>query len=273
MRPDFSVVMAAFNAEATIDEAVASVLTQDFSGSWEVIVVDDGSSDETRQRLQLLATERLRVIELSNNVGRAEARNVAVDAARSDLVVIADADDVSLPHRLSHHWQQLSGSELVVSGGQVRDLIAGRLHDRSSLLFPTTTAEVDETFARSQMGVAHPAMAFRKSWFDSLGGYDPSLLWCEDYDLLARGWIRGIYGSSERALIGYRRGKPSPSWAYWWENQRHMSAINRRLASSGDRRGAAAAPIEPFLRSSSSPGHRVFEAARFLRYRLALQLQ
>jgi glycosyltransferase involved in cell wall biosynthesis len=91
--PRVSVVIPAYNAEATIADAVASARQQTFRPD-EIIVVDDASSDRTFERLEALHGPDLKLIRQAENRGGAAARNRGVDAATGDFVAFLDADDL-----------------------------------------------------------------------------------------------------------------------------------------------------------------------------------
>lgn len=97
--PEVSALIAVYNGEATISHAIDSVLNQRFDGDFEVIVVNDGSTDATAETLAGYG-DRIRVI-TQENCGRAEARNAGVRAARGEYVAFLDADDEWLPGKLS----------------------------------------------------------------------------------------------------------------------------------------------------------------------------
>jgi len=99
-RPTVSVIMTAYNEEAFIKEAIKSILAQTFS-DWELIVVDDGSTDRTAEiaLAYAAADPRVRVI-CRPHEGRAHALNVGLEMARGRYIAIFDADDLALPTRL-----------------------------------------------------------------------------------------------------------------------------------------------------------------------------
>ncbi len=99
--PRFSILIPAYNAESTLAETVASVRAQTFS-DWELVIVDDGSTDGTRALAERLAAtdHRIRVI-LQANRGTGGAYNTAVREARADLLVMLSADDLLLPEHLA----------------------------------------------------------------------------------------------------------------------------------------------------------------------------
>jgi glycosyltransferase involved in cell wall biosynthesis len=268
--PDVSVIMATRNASATIEDAIHSLESQVFAGTYEIVVVDDCSSDETVVKIERLASALVRIVSLPKNVGRAKARNIGIAQSSGSVLVIADSDDISLPHRLAFHWEMLRLPGSNVSGGQLFDIIDGHAEANSTLRFPESSTAVDHAFSRGRMGIAHPASSFKRSWFDRVGGYDDNLSWCEDYDLFARGWIAGSYRASSEVVLGYRRHGRRVSWTYWWENQRHHAAINRRLALTGRGSAASGSNFEQFLDQESRTSRKAFEWVRYLAYQIRL---
>lgn len=261
-----SVIMAAFNAESTIGRAIDSILRQRTSFPIELIVVDDGSTDVTAQIVSAVVDARVRLIRLDRNIGRAAARNVAAAAARFDVIAVADADDVALPGRLEHHRKCFDeNQQIVVAGGQVRDLDSAGLVRAPEYRFPASVSAVDQAFSRRSMGIAHPASAFRADWFERVGGYDESLRWCEDFDLFLRGWTAGSFLSDDRALVLYSRPARLTAWRYWWQNERHHRAIVTRIERTP---GSEREQID--LAGSSTTSRKLGAMIRFARYRILL---
>jgi glycosyltransferase involved in cell wall biosynthesis len=97
--PTVSVVMPVYNRERFVARAVSSILNQRFA-DFELIVVDDGSTDGTLGTLATFSDPRLRIVPLPANGGSAMARNVGIDLARGEFIATMDSDDVSLPDRL-----------------------------------------------------------------------------------------------------------------------------------------------------------------------------
>jgi len=98
--PDITVVLATYNRKACLPRAIASVLAQD-GVRFELIVVDDGSTDGTADYLATLTDPRIRVILSERNLGPSGARNVGVDAASAGIVAFLDSDDAYRPGRLA----------------------------------------------------------------------------------------------------------------------------------------------------------------------------
>ncbi|MDG2536699.1 glycosyltransferase family 2 protein [Dyella jiangningensis] len=106
--PLVSVVMPAYNAQAYIRSAVLSVLSQTYT-SWELVIVDDCSTDGTAALIDSLAAadERIRVIHASTNAGVAAARNAAIAAARGSHVAFLDSDDGWHESKLERQMQHM----------------------------------------------------------------------------------------------------------------------------------------------------------------------
>lgn len=97
--PLVSIVMPAFNASATIADSIRSVLDQTHT-NWELIIVDDGSTDNTREIVNpFLADQRIRLINGVGRSGPARARNIGLDAATGDVVAFLDSDDQWLANK------------------------------------------------------------------------------------------------------------------------------------------------------------------------------
>ncbi len=105
---NFSVIVPAYNVARYIDECVLSAAGQEFAGAHEVVVVDDGSSDGTRDRLAALAERdsRISVLRQEHDGAPGKARNRGIAAARGDYLVFLDSDD-RLPRGALAHYQDI----------------------------------------------------------------------------------------------------------------------------------------------------------------------
>jgi len=110
-RPDISVVLATYNRRQSLPRAIASVLAQD--ADFELIVVDDASTDDTRSYLASLADPRIRVLGSERNVGPSAARNLGIEAARADVIAFLDSDDTYRPRRLTASLAALGDPSIV----------------------------------------------------------------------------------------------------------------------------------------------------------------
>lgn len=121
--PDVSIIIAAYNAEDTIERAIESALAQ-VNVSVEVIVADDCSSDQTREKVLAIHNPRVRLIALDKNRGPGGARNAAIAAAQGRWIAVLDADDVFKPMRLFLMLERASetGAQIIVDNLDVIDL-------------------------------------------------------------------------------------------------------------------------------------------------------
>jgi len=105
-QPLISVVMPLYNAEQYVEQSIRSILTQTFV-DFELLVVDDGSSDHSRDVVRGIADERVHLVQADHG-GEGAARNVGLDHARGAYIAWQDADDVSLPQRLERMLRAMS---------------------------------------------------------------------------------------------------------------------------------------------------------------------
>jgi glycosyltransferase involved in cell wall biosynthesis len=101
--PVISVVIPLFNQENLITKTVKSVISQTFS-KWELIVIDDGSTDNGIEKIRTLKDSRIQILSQTNQ-GVSAARNLGVKAAKTDLIAFLDSDDFWKPRYLENMWQ------------------------------------------------------------------------------------------------------------------------------------------------------------------------
>jgi teichuronic acid biosynthesis glycosyltransferase TuaG len=123
----FSIVMPAFNAAQTIEAAIDSVRVQS-DRDWELVVVDDCSSDETHATVERIACEdpRIRYVRTTRNGGVAKARNAGLEAANGRYLAFLDADDLWRPEKLAVQRDAFERGAQVVFGSYLRMLPSGR---------------------------------------------------------------------------------------------------------------------------------------------------
>lgn len=114
MNPTISIITPCYNSEKFISETIQSVLNQTFE-NWELIIVDDCSKDESVRIINQFNDERIHLIALKENVGAAQARNLAIDKAQSRYLTFLDSDDLWLPYFLEKtlNYLKTTGEELV----------------------------------------------------------------------------------------------------------------------------------------------------------------
>ena len=197
--PKLSVIIPAYNSAATLARAVESVIKQSWPAH-EIIVIDDGSTDNTLQIAQEFG-DKVRVIHQSN-AGVSVARNRGADEATGDWLAFLDADDWYYPDRLRKHaeWIAIDSSFDFLTGDYEYRSEDGRLTGTSMAMHASGRAmlakaggakkvlmeENDlETFVSDHFGDMHTLSVPRKT-FQALGGYPPGFRVCEDFHFLTR---------------------------------------------------------------------------------------
>ncbi|TWT77961.1 putative glycosyltransferase EpsJ [Posidoniimonas polymericola] len=208
--PQISVVIPAYNAEGTIERAVRSMLDQTLADI-EVIIVDDGSTDQTAAAAEAINDPRLRVIRQQHQ-GVAAAANTALAAAATPLIARMDADDYSHPTRLAEQLALLEREQLNVVGCQVNIVDASGTPVENLRRYEHWLN--DETLTPDQIlalrfveyPLANPTLLGRRAFFEL--GYraapSPAEAFPEDYDLMLRGAAAGLrFGKVARPLLDW----------------------------------------------------------------------
>lgn len=179
--PHATVLMAAYNAADHIDEAILSVLGQTYE-DFELLVIDDGSSDDTAERVQAYADARVRLVSRETNSGAAAARNYGMQLAAADLIAILDADDVAYPTRLERQVEYMDSHRNCGLLGSAFDLIgeSGVVHGTNRT--PCDTAVIRWKLLLGNV-IGNSTTMLRKRDALAAGGYDESLRVAEDYAL------------------------------------------------------------------------------------------
>jgi glycosyltransferase involved in cell wall biosynthesis len=189
MTPVFSIVLPTFNRARSIERAVHSVLEQSFA-DLEVIVVDDGSTDDTAERLGRIADPRLRLVRQQRNAGGGIARNLGIRLAQAPLLGFLDSDDAFLPDKLAFE------AEFFRSRPDAGMLLSGFItdHERKRADVVEANPVIDEEgnaallealFLR-QIRKATPGIAVRTQVARAIGGFDEELRRRQDFDFIVR---------------------------------------------------------------------------------------
>ena len=223
--PLVSVILPAFNAERTLLQAISSVLNQSFA-DFELLVVDDGSTDGTANVLKSVRDPRLRVITQPVNRGLIATLNLAVSEARGALIARQDADDVSLPRRLELQVSELRAHPEVGAVGAELELMDDDGHRAGTWTYPPTAG-----LCRWQLlfktPVAHSVVMFRRDCVEQAGGYSPQYKYAEDYELWSRLARITSFSNLPLALLRYSIGAAGTSR----QNSANQQEVHLRIAS------------------------------------------
>jgi glycosyltransferase involved in cell wall biosynthesis len=235
-RPELtSVIVPARDAERTLPQTMASLAAQEYQGEWELVVVDNGSRDRTREIAQreLARFPAARLVGAKGHAGAGPARNVGAAAARGDFLVFCDSDDMPEPGWLGALVEAADGAA-VVSGA----LHIDRLNDqRTRTSFPAPR--------RYRPTEAHGFLPFAYGgncgvWtevFQSVGGFDESYRFGQDVDFCWRAQLAGHrFGFAAEAVM-----------------QRRLRGDFKGIALQHVRWGAAAVHLYARYRSAGMP--------------------
>lgn len=199
-----SVVIPTCNRGWSLKESIDSVLNQDFDG-FELIVVDDGSVDDTRKILEAYKGRLITVHQ--GNAGVSAARNRGAALSRGRYLAFLDSDDVWLPRKLSVQVDFMAQNPeiLVCQTEEIWIRNGVRINPKKKHKKPS--GMIFEP-SLSLCLVSPSAVMIRKDFFEQMGGFDESLPACEDYDLWLRISSRHPIHLIDTPLIVKRGGHP-----------------------------------------------------------------
>lgn len=221
--PRVSVIVPAFNAESVLAEAIRSVDEQGYD-DLEIAIVDDGSTDGTAAVAAALGG-RVRCLRQENR-GPSAARNAGLAATAGEIVAFLDADDLWPERSLEVRLEFLASKrDCTIVSGRVRDLWPDLLGPGRHQLDPPRAVH------SFNVGCA----LFRRSLFGAIGGFDETLRYGEDVDLLVRAAARGLrrHCLDDVTLI-YRRRLADDIGAH----RRHIRNLARAVKRTLDDRRA-----------------------------------
>jgi glycosyltransferase involved in cell wall biosynthesis len=236
--PQISVIIPAYNCDRYIAEAVESVLNQTHT-SYEVIVVDDGSSDRTRAVLEPYF-DRIHYLYQSNQ-GVSAARNLGIQRARGEFIALLDADDFFLPDKLAAQvacFEAQPDLGIVHSGWQLVDQSGQQVLSCQEpwLVLP----QLDLQTWLLWRPVFPGSMMFRRSWLERVGGFDLRFPPVEDVDLVLRLTAAGCRSTWLRQItVGYRQHQKSATTENTPKQARSFNAVYNHFFGRRDLTAAA----------------------------------
>lgn len=208
--PALSVVMSVYNAEAYLRPAIESILGQTFT-DFEFIIIDDGSSDDSRDIIKSYGDSRIKLLTQDNH-GLVYSLNRGIKEAKAAYIARMDADDISHPSRFEEQMKVIASDPDLALVGSIFEMTDE--HDRVLATFVPPTSDIDikrALYLRNPLG--HGSMIMAKAAVVAAGGYRDNVGPVEDYDL----WIRlyelgGRFQSVPKALYSWRNNPAGVSW-------------------------------------------------------------
>jgi Glycosyl transferase family 2 len=226
--PRVSVVIGAYNGERFLRPAIESILNQTFR-DFELIVIDDCSTDRTPRILGEFKDNRIRVLRNERNIGIAETLNDGIAVARGEYVALQDHDDVSLPARLEYQVAFLDKNAQVGMVGSGCSAI-----DEVGAFIAHVPVEYDDVKIRWTLlwrnPFSHTTVMVRRRAIEEVGGYssDPQYRFAEDYDLMSRVAFRHAVANIPQLLGCWRVHKTSASQLNVSQQAAAVKSISQR---------------------------------------------
>lgn len=189
MQPLVSVIIPSYNMARYVGEAIESVLAQTYK-NYELIVVDDGSTDNTAEVVKKYLKPQAVSYIHKENKGISVARNTGIKASRGEFIAFLDADDIWLPEKLEHQIKFMDSDKVGIVGcgayiinekGEIFDNFIKKTYPNRSLLLGVLNM-------KNVVSGGSEALA-RKKCFDVVGIFDENLKSSEDWDM----WLRIAY--------------------------------------------------------------------------------
>lgn len=209
--PHVSVLVPVYNAAQHLDAAFAGISEQDFV-DWELVAVDDASTDASGEILKQWADRdaRIRVVRNPTNLGQTPSLNRGLAQCRGRWVARQDADDISRPDRLSVQMRYLARHPQTALLGTQGVLIDER-GAKIGLLDVPEDAEAISWCAPFLNPFLHTAVIFRRDIVQREGGYDESFRIAQDYELWTRLAAGHAVANLPDRLVSYRHAETSLS--------------------------------------------------------------
>ena len=207
MKPSVSVIIATYNRGDYLGATLESIFAQSFR-DFEVIVVDDGSTDATRRVIDAYGS-RVHYI-YQDNRGPSAARNLGVRHARANWISIQDSDDLSLPNHLNDLHGYVTNHPEVAMVFANGSYLGGPAHNRETIIPASKSRRLagrpvrledifDKSIVRLQAGL------IAKKCYDLVGGHNEGLWICMDLDLAFRLWARYPIAYLDKVVFSYRK--------------------------------------------------------------------
>lgn len=184
--PKLTVLMAVYNGERFLRDAVESILNQTFC-DFEFLIINDGSTDGTRDILLSYQDQRIRLVENECNIGLTKSLNIGLALARGEYIARQDADDISYPNRLQKQLEFLEAhTEVMLLGTQMRTI------DKNNFpigyVFPKAVTDFGCCWQMTlDSAFIHTSVMFKNSFIlNKYGGYNDKFITGQDAEL----WLR-----------------------------------------------------------------------------------
>lgn len=257
--PRVSVLLPVWNGEAFLEPAIESILRQTLS-SFELIVIDDGSSDRSAAIVERFAAsdDRVRLLRQSHE-GFSAALNAGIAMVRGEYVARMDADDISLADRLQKQVAYLDAHPTCIAVGAWIAIIDEADRPIGLKTFVETDNEISAALLGGISPMAHPTIVARRDALQAVGGYDGRRYPSEDLDLWFRLSEQGELANLGEALLQHRRHRA----AMGVREREKMQLMSLAICNEARiKRGLRPRPTRTILAGANADARYHFECAR-----------
>lgn len=174
-QPLVSVIIASYNHAPYIEASILSVLAQSYP-QIELLVVDDGSSDDSVARIEALQRMHSFDFRVQTNQGLSRTLNETIARAKGSLIAPFGSDDIMLPERLAIQVAHLAGRpEVGICAGAIRSIDASGLALGGERSLPERRLDFEDVFLHRKPGAPAPTLLFRRDVLEQVGGFDPQV--------------------------------------------------------------------------------------------------
>lgn len=200
--PKVSILMSVYNNVLYLEKAVQSILNQTFS-DFELMIVDDGSTDKSATIIQNQTDGRIRFFQNEENIGLAKSLNRLLESAQGDYIARMDADDISLPHRLETQVKFLDQHPTVGVLGSRMQVISASDEQLFNYDVPLAHSLIVWNLFFGWT-FAHPTVMMRTPLLRELEGYNTDIIAAQDVELWSRLVGRTQFANLPEKLMQYR---------------------------------------------------------------------
>lgn len=208
--PLVSIILPAYNCAAFLPHSIGSILAQTYN-SYEIIVIDDGSTDNTKEVLEPFS-QRIKYIQFEQNRGLPIARNAGIRSAQGKYIAFIDADDLWLPEKLQTdvgYFQQHPEVSMVFSKHINIDDRGCELNGSTKKQLPSGNIFIQLFY--EQNFIISSSVVVRKEVFETTGLFDEQLVNCQDWDMWLRIAFHFKVAGINTPLVKYRHNPHSLS--------------------------------------------------------------
>lgn len=203
----FSIIIPLFNKEKYVENAINSILNQSFS-DYELLIIDDGSTDKSRVIAATFLSDKIRIIDHSKNKGLSAARNTGIKNASSTYITFLDADDLWHPNFLQTIKKLISSHpEAHIFATNFDEVYPNKTltpHNGSENLASDFNGVIDFFKLNLKQGIYTPSsVCWHKSVFEKIGYYDENISFSEDLDFNIRANIKFKLAYSKSIQMSY----------------------------------------------------------------------